>query len=240
MMKTQERELIGHLLGEGALSPATRRWLATAEGKRSLRSHRRALRSLDAWGAATAPRRRAARVSTHPARGADVVYYGSVATPIGPVLAAIGERGLVGVSLRPSARAFSAELQQRHGTRVVRADERLATLDRELAGYFRDPRRRFDVAVDLRQVSAFQRRVLTAARRIPAGRVVTYGEIARRIGQPRASRAVGQALGHNPIPIVIPCHRVVAGGGGLGGYIGGAATKRKLLALEGALRPTGT
>ena len=70
--------------------------------------------------------------------------------------------------------------------------------------------------------------------------MLSYGEIARRIGQPGASRAVGQALGRNPVPIVIPCHRVVAGGGRLGGYVGGSAIKRKLLALEGVQSKTGT
>jgi methylated-DNA-[protein]-cysteine S-methyltransferase len=217
--------------------------VATAAGKRALAGHRRVLRRLDAWGAAVvdAPaRRRGPGAVAPPAPGATVVYYGSLATPVGPVLAAIGNRGLVGVSFRRSARAFRADLQHCHAGRVLRDDTRLAAVHRQLAGYFAGTLRRFDLPVDLSRVSAFQRRVLTAARRIPMGRVVSYGEIAHRIGQPRASRAVGQALGHNPVPIVIPCHRVVAGGGGLGGYIGGATIKRKLLALEGAQQATGS
>ena len=83
-------------------------------------------------------------------------------------------------------------------------------------------------------MSPFQRRVLRAALRIPYGRVSTYGEIAAEIGNPRAARAVGRALGANPIPLVVPCHRVIAGSGALGGYsaAGGVRVKRKLLDLE--------
>src|SRR5262249_60614201 len=86
----------------------------------------------------------------------------------------------------------------------------------QLRDYSAGERRRFDVRLDLRHVSPFQRRVLLAATRVPAGEVVSYGEIARRIGGPGGSRAVGQAPGHNPSPIVIPCPRVVAAGGPVG------------------------
>ena len=234
-MTIREREVIAYLLGDGAPSPATRRWLATPAGARALASQRRVLRALDAWGAQLG--------AVRPRRGADdeaVVYYGRLATPVGPLLAAIGDRGVVAVSFGRSERIFAAALRRRHGARVLRADARLGGVTRQLGQYFRGPRRPLALPVDLRSVSPFQRRVLSAARRIPAGHVASYAEIARRIGQPGASRAVGQALGHNPIPIVIPCHRVVATGGGLGGYTGGTSIKRKLLALEGvALRPTG-
>ena len=100
-------------------------------------------------------------------------------------------------------------------------------------------RARFDLRLDLSELTPFHRRVLLAAAEVPAGKVVSYGEIARRIGRPAGSRAVGQALGRNPVPIVIPCHRVVAAGGQLGGYTGGLDIKRKLLRLEGALAATG-
>jgi methylated-DNA-[protein]-cysteine S-methyltransferase len=122
---------------------------------------------------------------------------------------------------------------------VIRSRRHLFAIRRALVDYWRGPRRRFDLPIDLGGVSPFQRRVLRAARRIPAGRVLSYGDLARRIGQPRACRAVGQALGRNPVPIVIPCHRVVAGAGRLGGYVGGVARKRKLLAIEGAVRLAG-
>jgi methylated-DNA-[protein]-cysteine S-methyltransferase len=237
-MKTRERELIAELLGDAPASSATRAWLATAEGRRAAEGHRRALAALDAWGEATA---RAARRRAPATTPAPVVYVGTLETPVGRVLAAVGAHGVVGVSFERSTRAFAERLAHRHGARVRPADDRLQPLARELDDYFGGRRRRVSLPVDLRGVSPFQRRVLAAARRIPAGRVVSYGELARRIGQPRASRAVGQALGRNPIPIVIPCHRIVAGGGALGGYVGGARVKRELLALEGAaFRATGT
>jgi len=94
--------------------------------------------------------------------------------------------------------------------------------------------RRFTVPLDLSGLSPFHRRVLQAARRIPYGRTATYSDLARRVGRPLAARAVGQAMARNPVPLVIPCHRVVASGGGLGGYGGGLDLKRRLLALEGA------
>jgi methylated-DNA-[protein]-cysteine S-methyltransferase len=94
--------------------------------------------------------------------------------------------------------------------------------------------RRFTVPLDLSGLSPFHRRVLQATRRIPYGRTATYRDLARRVGRPRAARAVGQAMARNPVPLVIPCHRVVAAGGGLGGFSGGLDLKRRLLALEDA------
>ena len=117
---------------------------------------------------------------------------------------------------------------------ALRDPDALADVERQLAEYFAGSRRRFDLEVDLRPLTRFQRRVLEAAREIPYGRVVPYAELARRIGRPRASRAVGNALGHNPVGIVVPCHRVVKSDGGLGGYTGGVEFKERLLALEGA------
>ena len=232
-MTIRERELIAALLGEAKPSPATARWLATPAGVAAVARYRRVLRSLDAWGAATARPRR-----TDPAKQgaapADAVYYDRVPTPIGTVFAAIGRRGLVRVSFERSEAKFVADLQRRHAGPVVRSPRQLFAIRRALVDYGRGPLRRFDLPIDLSDVSPFQRRVLAAARRIPAGRVLSYGDVARRIGQPRACRAVGQALGRNPMPIVIPCHRVVAGAGRLGGYVGGLARKRQLLAIEGA------
>jgi methylated-DNA-[protein]-cysteine S-methyltransferase len=236
-----ETELIGYVLGDAPASPALTAWMATAAGKRTLAAHRRVLGGLDAWGAALAPepRRRRGPRTVAPS-SASVVYYGALATRLGPLLAAVNERGLVGVSFGRSARAFGADLARRQRARVVRADERLARMRAELDEYLSGKRRRFDVPVDLRRVSDFQRRVLMAARRIPRGRVLSYGEIARRIGQPGASRAVGQALGRNPVPIVYPVSSRRRGGGRLGGYAGGSAIKKKLLALEGVQPKTGT
>jgi len=236
---TMERALIDHLLGDAGRSPALTTWLATPAGRAALAAYHRTLRGLDAWGAAVAhvsPRRRGPRSLGAPR----TVYYGSIATPLGPVLAAVGDHGLVRLSFARSTRAFATTIAGGEDARVVRADAPLAAVGAELVQYLAGTKRRLAIPVDLRRASPFQRRVLAAARRIPRGRVASYGEIARRIGSPGASRAVGQALGRNPVPIVIPCHRVVAGAGRLGGYVGGAAIKRKLLALGGALPPTGT
>ena len=114
-------------------------------------------------------------------------------------------------------------------------ERRLAEAAQQLRQYLAGDRHQFVLPLDLRFMSDFQRRVLTTVARVPAGQVTTYGDLARRIQRPKSSRAVGQALGHNPIPIVLPCHRVLAADGELGGYSGrgGIETKRYLLALEG-------
>jgi O-6-methylguanine DNA methyltransferase len=106
---------------------------------------------------------------------------------------------------------------------------------RELDEYFDSKRRDFDLAVDLEPLPGFQRLVLSELQRVPYGRTDTYGALAAKIGRPRAARAVGGALNRNPIPIVVPCHRVVGASGSLVGYAGGLERKEKLLALEGAL-----
>jgi methylated-DNA-[protein]-cysteine S-methyltransferase len=105
---------------------------------------------------------------------------------------------------------------------------------RQLDEYFRGERARFDLRLDRRLMRGIAREVLAATARVPFGRTTTYGAIAERIGRPRASRAVGNALGSNPIPIVVPCHRVLPSTGGIGNYGGGPARKRALLELEGA------
>jgi len=161
------------------------------------------------------------------------VYYASMRTPIGRLLAACTESGLVRVSVRQEEASFVAELERKLGAHAVRSGRELAPVTRQFERYFAGRSSRFDIPVDLRHLTPFQRRVLGATRRIPRGRVVSYGEIARRIGQAKACRAVGQALGQNPIPIAIPCHRVISANGGLGGYTGGLKLKKKLLAIEG-------
>lgn len=103
---------------------------------------------------------------------------------------------------------------------------------RQLSEYFRGARRSFSLPADLSSVTRFQRRALEAAAAIPFGQVASYADLARAIGRPGASRAVGQAMGRNPTPIIIPCHRVIASGGKLGGFTGGSPLKRKLLQIE--------
>src|SRR5260370_21060119 len=112
--------------------------------------------------------------------------------------------------------------------------KRSSALARELAEYFRGGRHDFGVDVDLSGLTPFQTRVLLATAKIPFGEVRTYGTVAKRAGNAKASRAAGGALNHNPIPIVVPCHRVVGSNGSLVGYAGGLDVKRKLLAIEGA------
>ena len=102
----------------------------------------------------------------------------------------------------------------------------------EVAEYLAGKRRAFSVPVDWRGRGGFGRQVLEACARVPYGETVSYGELAKRVGSPGAARAVGQALGRNPVPLIVPCHRVVASGGGLGGFGGGLEMKRRLLVLE--------
>jgi methylated-DNA-[protein]-cysteine S-methyltransferase len=110
---------------------------------------------------------------------------------------------------------------------------------RQVQEYLDGKRTRFDLALDMSTMSEFQRRVLSIALKIPRGKYLTYGDVAKAIGKPQSSRAVGQALGHNPVPIVIPCHRVLGSDGSLHGYSGGGGirTKAWLLRLEGAPVP---
>jgi methylated-DNA-[protein]-cysteine S-methyltransferase len=112
------------------------------------------------------------------------------------------------------------------------APQRLDEPRRELDEYFAGRRHRFEIPLDLRLMTDFTRRVLTATAAIPYGSVSTYRDVAARAGSPRGFRAAGNALGSNPLPIVLPCHRVVHSGGGLGGYTGGLERKRTLLAIE--------
>lgn len=134
--------------------------------------------------------------------------------------------------LTENGRLKALNLTTARPTRGNRSDQ----ITHELSRYFSgEPVRFEDLELDLSGCTEFERRVYKATRAIPFGKVATYGQIAKTIGNPRASRAVGQALGNNPIAIVIPCHRVVAGDGGLGGFTGGLHWKRKLLRHEGAL-----
>lgn len=227
MMHAEIDDLIASLLEEAPPSPRLRRWLATDVGRHELAAYRQTLSSL---------RNRYGTIETR-LRG--VAYYGMIHTPVGRILLAATDAGLVQVSFRQSEASFVAALRQRLGVTVIKSPVHTEPMVRQLRAYFAGARRTFEVPTDLRRVTPFQRQVLMAAARVPAGDVVTYGEIARRIGRPRGGRAVGQALGHNPIPIIIPCHRVVAAGDRLGGYTGGLAIKKKLLRLERAVAAAG-
>ncbi len=173
------------------------------------------------------------------ARG-KMVYYGyAPRTRVGPLYVAVNERGVVALDFGLSEQEFVARVAQRTGATLVRSDDQAAEALKQVQEYLDGKRTTFDLPLDMSRMSEFQRRVLGIALKIPRGKVLTYGDVARAIGKPQASRAVGQALGHNPVPIVIPCHRVLGSDGSLHGYSGGGGiqTKAWLLRLEGASLP---
>jgi methylated-DNA-[protein]-cysteine S-methyltransferase len=168
------------------------------------------------------------------AEGLVDVAYTSIDSPFGPLLAAATRRGLVRLAYPDEGTdAVVEHLAQRVSPRVIEVPARLDEIRRELDEYFEGDRHRFDVGIDWALTTGFARKVLQATSRIPFGQLRTYGEMASRAGNDRAARATGNALGSNPIPIVVPCHRVVRAGGHLGGYTGGIERKIRLLGIEG-------
>lgn len=174
-------------------------------------------------------------------RGVDVcsgpgaVRWHRFRVPFGTLRVAASDEGLVRLSWQEASDdAFAAELRRRFPDRpVVRDRGSLAGAERQLREYFAGDRTAFDLPVDLSSLADFDRRVLRAARRLSHGEVSSYGSLAREIGRPRAARAVGNALGRNPVAIVVPCHRVIRSDGSVGGYGGGIERKVALLRLEG-------
>ncbi|NWF26315.1 methylated-DNA--[protein]-cysteine S-methyltransferase [Streptomyces sp. PKU-EA00015] len=172
--------------------------------------------------------------------GRNTLEWSVVATDIGPLLLAATGDGLVSVVFhaRPAIRDRALkQLADRLGAPPAEtATGRLAEPIRQLHAYFEGRLRAFDLPLDWSLSAGFNRQVL---RELPAaapfGTVVGYGDLAARVGQPGAAQAVGAAMGSNPLPVVVPCHRVVESDGGLGGFGGGLETKRRLLALEGVL-----
>ena len=161
------------------------------------------------------------------------VRYGVTDTPLGPVWLGVSERGVCDVTLdAPNEQRYRAHLAG-WVSDACRDSRAVAAVAGELEAYFAGRLTRFSVPLDLTRVTPFTQRVLGAARRIAFGCVTSYGDIARGIGAPAASRAVGGALGRNPVPIIVPCHRVVTHARRLGGFTGGVAFKRALLQLEG-------
>ena len=161
------------------------------------------------------------------------VAYDVVESPVGPLLVAASEHGLCRISFDPEPEAEAERLARAFGPRVLRAP--LDEPRRELDEYFEGRRRAFDLTLDLRAVPDFHRLVLGELSRVPFGEVTTYGTLAARAGRPRAARAVGTVMNRNPVPIVLPCHRVVGSTGKLVGNGGGLERKEFLLRLEGAL-----
>jgi methylated-DNA-[protein]-cysteine S-methyltransferase len=164
------------------------------------------------------------------------VAYAMADSPFGPLLLAATPRGLVRISL-PGYDPEEAleDLAARVSPRVLEAPARLDEARRELDLYFAGKLTEFDLPLDWQLTAGFRRKAQQAINRIPYGRTRSYTEIARSAGNERAVRAAGTACGSNPIPIVVPCHRVLRSGGGLGGYGGGLPMKEGLLELEGIL-----
>jgi methylated-DNA-[protein]-cysteine S-methyltransferase len=185
--------------------------------------------------AAAAARRLTERIVAE--RLADIDY-APVESPFGTLHAASTRRGLVRLAFpEEPLDEFLERLARKLSPRIVAAPAALDPVQRELDEYFSGRRRTFDLALDWALITPFARRVLSNTAAIPYGGHLSYAEVAAEAGSPRGARAAGNALGSNPIPIVIPCHRVLHSGGGLGGYGGGLDRKQYLLELEGALPP---
>ena len=162
------------------------------------------------------------------------IAYTTIDSPLGELIIAATPRGLLRIGFENETGVLD-DLAERVSPRILEYPARLERIRHELGEYFTGRRDRFEVPLDWGLIDGFRRRVLTVTAQIPYGGVATYQDVARRAGQPRGARAAGQALGGNPIPVIIPCHRVVRSGGGMGGYGGGTDRKEFLLRLEGAM-----
>jgi methylated-DNA-[protein]-cysteine S-methyltransferase len=169
------------------------------------------------------------------------VSYASIDSPLGTLLIAVTERGLLRVAFCEEHQdSMLARIAERVSPRITESRGAIAPVARELEEYFTGRRRAFTASIDRSLIGPFAWRVLCATSEIPYGSVLSYGEVAAEAGSPRGSRAAGNALGSNPIAVVIPCHRVLRSDGAIGGYGGGLHRKRMLLELEGALAPAGS
>jgi methylated-DNA-[protein]-cysteine S-methyltransferase len=162
------------------------------------------------------------------------VGYDLVDSPLGALFVATTPRGLCRIAYDAEPEQQLDRLARSHGTRVLRAPRALDEVKRELDDYFEGRRQEFELELDLRLVDGFQQTVLRELAGVPYGQVTTYGSLAAKAGRPRAARAVGTIMNRNPVPIVLPCHRVVGANGSLTGYGGGLDRKQALLKLEGA------
>jgi methylated-DNA-[protein]-cysteine S-methyltransferase len=204
--------------------PGTRARAANTERSRAESRERRS--------AAEAAARLTRRIADE---GLADVSYASAESPFGTLLLAATRRGLVRLAFpEESLDAMLERLALRISPRIVEARGPLEEVRRELDEYFSGRRHSFELPLDWTLVAPFARRVLRVTSQIPYGGVLSYAEVAADAGSPRGFRAAGNALGANPIPIVVPCHRVLRSGGSLGGYGGGLPRKRWLLELEGA------
>jgi methylated-DNA-[protein]-cysteine S-methyltransferase len=164
------------------------------------------------------------------------VAYAEADSPFGQLILATTPRGLVKIGLpNQDPDEVLGELAEKVSPRVLESPAGLDEVQRELDDYFAGRRHEFELALDYSLIGGFRGKVVRQIARIPYGKTVTYTDMARRAGNERAVRAAGTACGRNPIPIVVPCHRVLRSGGGLGGYGGGVEMKEGLLKLEGVL-----
>jgi methylated-DNA-[protein]-cysteine S-methyltransferase len=155
-------------------------------------------------------------------------------TPLGPVWVAARRNGIIAVEIQADPKSFEAEIRHRFDSEIRHSGQPIDPPIAQIKEYLHGVRTVFRVKIDWSIMSPFQKQVLQRVAAIPYGQVTTYGKIARQIGRPSASRAVGQANGRNPIPLIIPCHRVIGADGNLRGYgaPGGVQTKRWLLDME--------
>jgi methylated-DNA-[protein]-cysteine S-methyltransferase len=166
------------------------------------------------------------------------LHLGNLDSPFGPMAAAVGRNGLVRLAYpEQDLDALTEELGLSLSARIVKDEGKLDGLRGEVDQYFAGRLRRFRTRVDLSLVGPFARRILKATAAIPYGGWLSYGEVAAEAGSPRGARAAGNALGSNPIALLVPCHRVLASDGAIGGYGGGIERKRLLLELEGTFTP---
>jgi methylated-DNA-[protein]-cysteine S-methyltransferase len=162
------------------------------------------------------------------------VAYDVVDSPVGALFIATTDAGLCRISYDAEPERQLERLAKEVGTKVLRSAKPIDAVRRQLDEYFEQKRTRFDLPIDLHVRAEFTLRVLEELARVPYGETATYGELARRVERPRAARAVGTVMHNNPIPIVLPCHRIVGSSGSLVGYGGGIERKELLLKLEGA------
>ncbi len=161
--------------------------------------------------------------------------YAVVESPLGDLLVATSDRGILRISYDADVEEQLDWLSETAGRSVLHSPSAVASVRRELDEYFSGRRRVFDLGIDLRGLTSFTERVLNELARVPYGHTATYAELAARAGNPKAARAVGMTMNRNPIPIVLPCHRIVGANGTLVGYAGGLDRKVALLTLEGVL-----
>ena len=166
------------------------------------------------------------------------VAYDVTDSPVGTLLIATTDRGLCRISYNAVPEREAEWLAQSFGVRVLRASKPIEAVRRQLDEYFEGKRTQFELPLDLRPSAPFSRQILKRLARVPYGEVTTYGALAREAHRPQAARAVGTVMNRNPIPIVLPCHRVIGANGSLVGYAGGLERKELLLKLEGALDNT--